>query len=115
MAIILRLISSDCKIKVEKLDLLCKDTATKILDEFNGKIQIPDMLHVLLGRACALVEENGGYGFKKLSEEPLESNNKFVRKFRENLARKPNQMENFTDIITRLLVKSDPIITSKKR
>ena len=115
LAIILRLISSDCKIKVEKLDLLCKDTATKILDEFNGEIQIPDTLHVLLGHACALVEENGGYGFKKLSEEPLESNNKFVRKFRENLARKTNQMENLTDIITRLWVKSDPIITSMKR
>ena len=71
MAIILRLVSSDCKIHVEKLDLLCKDTAIKILDDFNGEIQIPNTLHVLLAHTCALVEENGGYGFKKLSEEPF--------------------------------------------
>ena len=115
LAIILRLVSSDCKIHVEKLDLLCKDTAIKILDDFNGEIQIPNTLHVLLAHTCALVEENGGYGFKKLSEEPLESNNKFVRKFRENLARKTNQIENLTDLATRLWLKSDPIICSLKR
>ena len=58
---------------------------------------------------------NGGFGFKKLSEEPLESNHKYVRQFRENLARKTNQIENLTDVSTRLWVKSDPIVRSMKR
>ena len=97
------------------MDLICKDTAKTILIDFNGKIQIPNTLHVLLAHTCSLVEENGGYGFKKLSEEPLESNNKFVRKFRENLSRKTNQVENLTDVATRLWLKSDPIICSMSR
>lgn len=115
LAIISRLISSDYKINVEKLDILCKETATMILNDFEGAIRIPDTLHVLLAHVCALLEANGGHGFKKLSEEPLESNNKFVRKFRESLARKTNQLENLTDVASRLWVKSDPIIRSKKR
>ena len=115
LAIVLRLVSSDCKINVEKFDLICKDTAKTILSDFNAQIQIPNTLHVLLAHACSLVEENGGYGFKKFSEEPLESNNKFVRKFRENLARKTNQVENLTDVATRLWMKSDPLICSLNR
>ena len=115
LAIISRLISSDFKINVEKLDIICKETAVMILNHFNGQIRIPDTLHVLLGHVCSLVEANGGYGFKKLSEEPLESNNKLIRKFRESLARKTNQLENLTDVATRLWVKSDPIIRSLKR
>ena len=71
LAIILRLASSDCKINTEKLDTICKDTATMILDGFNGEIMIPNTLHVLLAHVCGLVKANGGYGFKKLSEEPL--------------------------------------------
>ena len=115
LAIITRLISSDFKINVEKLDIICKETAVLILNHFNGQIRIPDTLHVLLGHVCSLVEANGGHGFKKLSEEPLESNNKLIRKFRESLARKTNQLENLTDVATRLWVKSDPIIRSLKR
>ena len=115
LAIISRLISSDYKINIDKLDIICKETATMIISDFHGEIRIPDTLHVLLAHVCALVEANGGHGFKKLSEEPLESNNKFVRKFRETLARKTNQLENLTDVATRLWVKSDPIIRSKKR
>ena len=63
LAIILRLVSSDCKINLEKFDILCKNTAEKILVSFNGEIEIPNTLHVLLAQGCALVEENGGYGF----------------------------------------------------
>ena len=115
MAIILRLASSDHKINVEKLDIICKDTATMILDKFNGEIMIPNTLHVLLAHVCALIEANDGHGFKKLSEEPLESNNKYVRHFREHLARKTSQVENLTDVSTRLWIKSDPIVRSLKR
>ena len=115
LAIILRLVSSNCKIDLEKFDILCKNTAQNILIAFNGEIQITPTLHVLLAHGCALVEENGGYGLKIFSEEPLESNNKYIRKFRENLARKTNQIENLTDVCARLWVKSDPIICSIKR
>ena len=115
LAIILRLASSDHKINVDKLDIMCKDTATMILNGFNGEIMIPNTLHVLLAHVCALIDANGGYGLKMLSEEPLESNNKYIRQFRENLARKTNQIENLTDVSTRLWIKSDPVVCSLKR
>ena len=115
LAIILRLASSDQKINVDKLDIMCKDTATMILNGFNGEIMIPNTLHVLLAHVCALIDANGGYGLKMLSEEPLESNNKYIRQFRENLARKTNQIENLTDVSTRFWIKSDPVVRSLKR
>ena len=115
LAIITRLIFSDFKVNVEKIDIICKETASMILNDFDGQIRISDTLHVILARVCALVEANGGHGFKKLSEEPLESNNKYIRQFRESLARKTNQLENLNDVATRLWVKSDPIIRSLKR
>ena len=47
-----------------------------------------------------------------LSEERLEHNNKDPHICREHLARKTTQHANLSDVITRLWIKSDPIVRS---
>ena len=53
---------------------------------------------------------NFGYGLQELSEECLEACNKYVRIYRENLARKTSFSDNFRDILVRLLCFSDPVL-----
>ncbi|KAI6646080.1 hypothetical protein LOD99_9528 [Oopsacas minuta] len=57
---------------------------------------------------------NNGKGLQNLSEECLESCNKFVRRYRENLARKTSFTDNVRDILVRLLCCSDPILVQNR-
>ena len=45
-----------------------------------------------------------------LSEEPLESNNKFFKRFRSLFARKISRKDNLRDVYARITVSSDPLI-----
>ena len=47
-------------------------------------------------------DHNEGYGLKNFSEEALEASNKYIRRFRENLARKTSYQDNIRDVIVRL-------------
>ena len=57
----------------------------------------------------------GGFGMGSFSEEGLETIHKFVRRFRELLARKNNLFNNLFDVWRALIVRSDPVIRSRKR
>ena len=48
----------------------------------------------------------------QLSEEALESRHKDIRRFREQHSRKFSRMVSFEDIFRRLLLSSDPILSS---
>ena len=45
-----------------------------------------------------------------LSEEPLESNNKIFKKFRQYFARKSSRKDNLRDVFARICVSSDPLV-----
>ena len=62
-----------------------------------------------------MIHANESRGLGTLSEEPLEHNNKNLRAYRERLARKTTQQANLTDVLTRLWIKSDPIVRSYRR
>ena len=51
---------------------------------------------------------NGGWALGLLSEEALESNNKFVRRYLEQNARTCSPILQLTDAMTRLIERSDP-------
>ena len=63
------------------------------------------MLHAY---SWELIESNNNRGLGEYSESGLEHNNKFLRFFRVNLARKTSQVTNLHDCIDRLWLKSDP-------
>ena len=69
-------------------------------------------MHQVLAHSAALISANDSKGLGTLSEEPLEHNNKNLRIYREHLARKTTQHANLSDVITRLWIKSDPIVRS---
>lgn len=50
-----------------------------------------------------------------LSEEAQEARNKDIKRFRLNFALKTSRLDNLTDILNRLLVSSDPIISSFRK
>ena len=58
-----------------------------------------------------LISANDSKGLGTLSDEPLEHNNKTLA-YTEHLARKTTQHANLSDVITRLWIKSDPIVRS---
>lgn len=48
----------------------------------------------------------------QMSEEAQESCNKYIKNYRENFARKFSRAKNLEDVFLRLLVNSDPIIST---
>ena len=57
-----------------------------------------------------MVHLNGGWSLGTLSEEALESNNKYVRRYLEQYAHTISPILQLTDAMSRLLEKSDPTI-----
>ena len=58
---------------------------------------------------------NNNKGLGEYSESGLEHNNKFLRFFRQSLARKTSQETNLQDCIERLWLKSDPKVRNIKK
>jgi len=73
-------------------------------------IYLTPTVHALLSHSTELIEGNEGFGLLEYSESGLEANNKFMRFYRQFLARKTSQMDNLTDVFTRMWLKSDPFI-----
>ena len=65
-------------------------------------------LHGLLHHSAELIHLNGGWTLSAFSEEALEANNKFVRRYLEQYSRTSSPYLQLTDTICRLLARSDP-------
>ena len=111
LSIILRVVSSKQRINTEHLDHLCNKTELKLVSHWPG-FKFTPSVHQVLAHSAALISANDSKGLGTLSEEPLEHNNKNLRIYREHLARKTTQHANLSDVITRLWIKSDPIVRS---
>ena len=72
-------------------------------------------MHHVLAHSVALIAANESTGLGSLSEEPFEHNNKNICNYREHLSCKTTQHANLSDILTKLWVKSDPIIRSARK
>ena len=73
-------------------------------------VEITPTLHGLLHHSSELIHLNGGWSLGTLSEEALESNNKYVRRYLEQYARTSSPILQLTDAMFRLLERSDPTI-----
>ena len=67
-------------------------------------------LHGTLHHSTELMSLNDGHGLGSLSEECLESNNKDIRNYLQFLSRKTDPVLQLTDVMARLLERSDPVI-----
>lgn len=108
MAVILSIINSNRKVKVDEFREFCRKTYLHVVSI--SWIELTPSSHAVLGHSAELVEENGDRGLHNFTESGLEANNKFLRQYRINKARKTNQFDNLSDCINRLWDKSDPIV-----
>ena len=76
--------------------------------------QINYTLHGVLHHSCDLILLNEGRALGELSEEALEANNKYVRRYLELYSRKKSPNDQLVDVIGRLLERSDPFILDRK-
>ena len=75
---------------------------------------MPVTVHKLLVHGCDIVKNfNIPIGF--LSEEALEARHKEIRSFRLNHSRKSSRINNNVDVFKRMILSSDPLITSKRK
>ena len=112
--IILGCMSPTKEIDVPKLRNLCK-RQFELVDEFRKEgyqILMPPSVHETYQHTTQKIEENGGHGLGKFSEESLESMHKLTKHFREHLTRKGSHETIYRDLLRRLTFRSDPIISS---
>ena len=76
---------------------------------------VPETLHRFLGHSWQVMERNGSRGLGHLSEEGLEALHKLVRRYRLTNARKTSLSDAIQDIMTRLLIRSDPTVRAAAR
>lgn len=109
----LRVISSTDDVNISLFDNLLKETSLLLSRKF-GWVQINYTLHGVLHHSLDLIVLNGGVGLGELSEEALEGNNKYIRRFLELNSRKTSPNDQMIDVIGRLLERSDPYILERK-
>ena len=109
---ILQVLSCGEKIDTIKFKDFCMTTAN-ILKERYGWYKIPPSVHKILFHGSDIVSFCD-VPFGWLSEEPQEANNKIFRRARINNSRMCNRQSTNEDILSYLLVSSDPLISSQR-
>ena len=94
---------------------MCKDTYHLIIDTFPW-VSITPTLHKVLAHSTELIQQfNGGRGLKSFSEEGLEASHKYIRRYREQLARKISFEANIKDVFIRLISQSNVFSFTQRR
>ena len=113
MSCILRIISSQDPVRLEEYEELVESVSLLIAVELKW-VKINFTLHGVIHHSVQLIALNESNGLGILSEEGLEANNKYIRRYSELLSRKSSQIEQMTDVMGRLLERSDPLISTEK-
>ena len=102
--------SNGYKIDLHKFETFTMDTAKLYVKLYSWYPMSPTM-HKLLIHA-PLIIENAILPIGRLSEEAAEARNKHFRRYREDRARKCSRKACNIDVLNRLLITSDPLISS---
>lgn len=113
LKVILETISSGHKIDVQQFDEYAMATAKLYVDLYEWHPMTPTMHKILIHGAAVI--ENALLPIGQLSEEAAEARNKHFRLYRENYARKFSREECNRDVYNRLLLSSDPLLSSMKQ
>jgi len=108
--VILEVISSGQNINANKFEAFAHETAKKYIDLYGWHPMSPTMHKVLMHGAEVVTHAILPIG--QLSEEAAEARNKHFRQYRQNFSRKFSRIDCNTDVLNRLLLSSDPYISS---
>ena len=107
LSVIFRVISCTRDVDLVKFEELTRETSVHIADKFPWA-QINYTLHAALHHSTELIGMNQERGLGEWSEEALEANNKFVRRFAETRSRKISPTAQLTDVLGLLIERSCP-------
>lgn len=110
--VILQTISSGHKINLEKFDSYTKKTAELYVQLYSWCPMTPTM-HKLLIHGPDVIK-HALLPIGQLSEEAAEARNRHFRLFRQNFSRKFSRVSCNQDVLNRLLLTSDPVITGMR-
>ena len=109
--VILKVYNSSYNINVEAYKDFCSETKKLLLTSFNenegGWIFFTPTVHAVLDHSADLIDENNCTGLGAYTESSLECNNKMLRLIRNALSRKTSQVDNLSDCINRMWIRSD--------
>lgn len=112
LKVILETISSGHEIDSEKYDKYALDTARLYVDLYPWHPMTPTMHKILIHGAVVI--KNALLPIGQLSEEAAEARNKHFRAYRQDFARKFSRENCNRDIFNRLLLTSDPLLSSMR-
>ena len=107
---LLNVMSCNKVLDIDQVEMLCKRQMKLFVIDIGEWVRFPPTIHEFYAHLPQIIEENEGRGLKALSEENLEALHKVVRRIRERKARTVNVEMNLIDILTRLTVRSDPVV-----
>ena len=111
--IILRILGSRESIRTQEFGEFCLDTNLLFVDLFPW-MEVTPSIHRFLAHGAQIIALNDGKGLGQLSEAPLESTHKVLRKVRLNLSRMTCLSDNLDDTFGRLWMHASPQIRSQK-
>ena len=109
LSVILRVVSFSGEVDIDAYHQLCLDFSFNLINNFSF-VLLNNTLHATVHHSPELIRRNEGYGLGTLSEEGLEANNKDIRNYLESFCRKTDPLEQLTDVMYRLLERSDPVV-----
>lgn len=109
----MQVISCGFEINVRKFRNYTEDTARKFVDLYPWYF-MPTTVHKILIHGHKFVDSLL-LPIGQMSEEAQESCNKYIKRVREDFARKCDRIKNIEDVFCRLLVTSDPLISSLRK
>jgi hypothetical protein len=111
-SVILEVISSGHKINAEKYSKYATDTADMYVRLYPWYPMTPTMHKIFIYGATVI--ENALLPIGQLSEEAAEARNNYFHIYRQNFARKFSRVSCNLDVLNRLLLSSDPVITGMR-
>lgn len=112
LKVILDTMCCEYKINVEAFQRYCDETAEMYVALYGFYPMSPTLHKVLLHGAEVIKHAILPIG--QLSEEAAEARNKHIRQYRLNYSRKFSRVECNMDVLNRLLLTSDPLLTSMR-
>ena len=112
--IVMAIMASSRKVKVDKLKDLC-NRQLDIIQSFNEdklEVKLPPTIHETFIHLPEKIKANDSRGLSNFSEENLESVHKIARRFRTELSRKTSKKATHYDTLRRLNVRSSPLLVN---
>ncbi|XP_017484189.1 PREDICTED: uncharacterized protein LOC108372867 [Rhagoletis zephyria] len=111
-SLVLRVLSCGKQIKTQEFSVLLNETRELYLRNY-GWYNMPSSVHKVLVHGCDVIKYFD-LPIGSLSEEALECSHKNIRKYRLNRSRKTGRLQSNTDLMTRLILSSDPLVAFKR-